>query len=88
MRDLSRLLKIFRQSLANGVNRDSSLLHAFNTCYLMREGVSAELRTKCIDSIMQSGLLTDIDSFKGGNELPLTPLVRIGDGHLNFNGLL
>ena len=86
MRDLSRLLTIFRQSLGSGANRDASLLHAFNTCYLMREGVSPDIRSKCVAAIIQSGL---IDSeVVAQDEIPLTPLVRIGDGSLNFSGLL
>ena len=96
MRDLSRLLTIFRQAKANGVNRDASLLYAFNTCYLMREGVNVELRKKCIDHIVQSGLIDSnalqlvklndsnpLQSIHLSKPTRLTTYVRIGKD-LNF----
>ena len=47
MRDLSRFIKIYENALASSGLKTESILHAFNTAYLMKEGVTDTNRQKC-----------------------------------------
>ena len=87
MRDLGRLLSIYRQQRAGGrVSERDAFLHAFNCCYLLKYGIKGELRLKCLRTIYERGLVSG-DS-QSAMDLDLKTMVRLSDTSLVFQGLV
>ena len=52
MRDLSRFLRVYQRAVKpDGSNQLPAILHAFNTTYLMKEGVTGAKREVCLRMI-------------------------------------
>ena len=48
MRDLSRFLRIYKRAISSEVSQLQAILHAFNSTYLMKEGVTVAKRELCL----------------------------------------
>lgn len=56
MRDLSRFIKVYEKALKDTDETSRAIMHAFNTAYLMKEGVTNSMREKCLKLVQESYL--------------------------------
>ena len=53
MRDLSRFIRVYKQALVEA-SPLQAILHAFNSTYLMKEGVTDAKRQQCLHKVNEA----------------------------------
>ena len=89
MRDLSRFIRVYKQALFEQASPLQALLHAFNSTYLMKEGVTESKRRQCLQRVNLEFCDQAHQEFSPYQQLPFTASVRVEESHgLVFEGLL
>ncbi len=90
MRDLSRFIKVYEKALKDTNVTSRAIMHAFNSAYLMKEGVTDTMREKCLKLVQDSYLkMTGQEAEIQDLMIPKTSHLRVDEIQgLVFDGLL
>lgn len=89
MRDLSRFIKVYEKALTDTDVSCHAIMHAFNSAYLMKEGITNKQREKCLNLVQESYLRLTNAGDDASQVVPKTAHIRVDEEQgLVFDGLI